>query len=431
MFRKLLTLEEARQVIHKHFEPKPLSVDEISLLEAYNRVLAQDVNAQLDIPPFDRSTVDGYAVKAEDTFGADENKPVKLKICGIVNVGEPPKIEVTNGTAAEIVTGAPIPRGAEAIVMMEHTERKGDDLYVYSAVAKNENVMKAGADIKKGETVLKAGQLLGPREIGVLAALGQAKVKVYAVPRVAVLSTGAEITEPGGELPPGKIYDINSYSLSAAVLESGGEPVYLGVFPDDMAELQNALRRALASADMVVTSGGVSVGPKDVIPKTLGSLGEPGVIVCGIAIKPGKPTTVASVSGKPVFSLPGHPTSALLVFRLLVRPLIQRMCGRKEEGDFKVKAFAAMRMFPARGRRTFIMVKLRRGKSNRLLAEPVPTGLSGAITTLAKADGFVEIAENQQFIDAGEEVEVQTLTVKFGCWGESHLKGVSFPAFSS
>lgn len=407
MFRKLLTFEEARRVIHQHFKPKPLSVEEVSLLEAYNRVLAQNITAQLDIPPFDRSTVDGYAVKAEDTFGADENRSVKLKVCGIVNVGEPPKIEVTHGKAAEIFTGAPIPKGAEAVVMVEHTERKGDDLYVYSAVAKNENVMKAGADIKKGETILKAGRLLGPREIGVLAALGQAKVKVYTVPRVAVFSTGAEIAEPSGELPPGKIYDINSYSLSAEVLESGGKPVYLGVFPDDIAELQSALRHALASADMVVTSGGVSVGPKDVIPKTLDSLGKPGVIVCGIAIKPGKPTTVASINGKPVFSLPGHPTSALLVFQLLVRPLIQRMSGRKIKKALKVKAFAAMRMFPAKGRRTFIMVKLRRDGLNRLLAEPVPTGLSGAITTLAKADGFVEIAENQQFIDAGEEVEVQ------------------------
>ncbi|MEM3666795.1 MAG: molybdopterin-binding protein [Candidatus Bathyarchaeia archaeon] len=407
MFRKLLTFEEARRVIHQHFKPKPLSVEEVSLLEAFNRVLAQDITAQLDIPPFDRSTVDGYAVKAGDTFGADENRSVKLKVCGIVNVGEPPKIEVTHGKAAEIFTGAPIPRGAEAVVMVEHTERRGDDLYVYSAVAKNENVMKAGADIKKGETILKAGQLLGPREIGVLAALGQAKVKVYTVPRVAVFSTGAEIAEPSRELPPGKIYDINSYSLSAAVLESGGKPVYLGVFPDDIAELQSALRHALASADIVVTSGGVSVGPKDVIPKTLDSLGKPGVIVCGIAIKPGKPTTVASINGKPVFSLPGHPTSALLVFQLLVRPLIQRMSGRKIKKALKVKAFAAMRMFPAKGRRTFIMVKLRRDGLNRLLAEPVPTGLSGAITTLAKADGFVEIAENQQFIDAGEEVEVQ------------------------
>jgi putative molybdopterin biosynthesis protein len=406
MFRKLLTFDEAKQVIRKHFEPKPLGIEEIPLLEAYNRVLAEDITATLDIPPFNRSTVDGYAVKAEDTFGADENKPIKLRVCGTINVGEPPEITVERGTAAEIMTGAPTPRGADAVIMAEHTERKNNEIYVYSAVAKDENIMKAGADIRKGETVLKKGQLLGSREIGVLAALGLAKVKVYAVPHVAVLSTGAEVTEPGENLTLGKIYDINAYSLSVAVLESGGKPVYLGVFPDDMAELQKALRRALVSADMVVTSGGVSVGPKDVIPKTLDSLGELGVIVCGIATKPGKPTTVALIDGKLVFSLPGHPTSALLIFHLLVRPIIERLAGRKAEKALIVKAFAAMRMFPARGRRTFVMVRLKEDESKRLIAEPVPVGLSGAITTLAKADGFVEIPENQQFIDVGEEITV-------------------------
>jgi putative molybdopterin biosynthesis protein len=409
MFRKLLTLEEAKKVIHQHFKPKPLGVEEIPLLEAWNRVLAEDVTAKMDIPPFSRSTVDGYAVKAEDTFGAEENKPVKLKVCGTVNVGEMPKIIVKKGTAAEIVTGAPIPEGADAVLMFEHTERKGDELYVYNAVAKNENVMKAGADIRKGETVLKTGQILGSREIGVLASIGMAKAKVYIVPKVAVLSTGNEITEPGEKLPPGKIYDINAYSLSAAVLESGGKPVYFGVLPDDMAVLQKTLKSALESADIVVTSGGVSIGPKDVMPQTLNSLGKPGVIICGMATKPGKPTTVALINGKIVFALPGHPTSALLTFHLIVRPIIQRMAGRKMQKPLKVRALAAMRMFPAKGRRTFIMVKLRRDEANRLLAEPVPTGLSGAITTLAKADGFVEISEKQQFVDAGEEVLVQLL----------------------
>ncbi|MDH5754487.1 MAG: molybdopterin-binding protein [Candidatus Bathyarchaeota archaeon] len=406
VFRELLTFDEAQRVIQQHFKPKPLGVEEIPLLEANDRVLAEDITATMDIPPFNRSTVDGYAVKAEDTFGAEENKPIRLKVCGTINVGESPKIKVASGTAAEIATGALIPEGADAVVMVEHTVRKSGEVYVYNAVAKDENVMKAGADIQKGETVLKAGQQLHSRKIGVLAALGLAKVRVYAVPRVAVLSTGAEIVEPGGRLHPGKTYDINAYSLSTAVLESGGKPLYLGVFPDDMAELQKALKRALASADMVVTSGGVSVGPKDVMPQTLNSLGKPGVIVCGIATKPGKPTTVALIDGKPVFSLPGHPTSALLIFHLLVRPIIQCMAGRKVEKASKVKAFVAMRLFPAKGRRTFIMVKLKRDKLNRLIAEPVPVGLSGAITTLAKADGFVEIAESQQFIDVEEEITV-------------------------
>jgi len=406
MFRRLLTLDEANRVIQQHFKPKPLGVEKIPLLEAYDRVLAEDITAAIDIPPFNRSTVDGYAVKAKDTFGADENKPIKLRLGGTVNVGELPKVMVDGGIAAEITTGAPIPMGADAVVMVEHTERRDNEICVYNAVAKDENIMKAGADIRKGETVLKKAQLLGSREIGVLAALGLAKAKVYNVPRVAVLSTGSEVAEPGGKLPPGKIYDINAYSLTAAVLEGGGKPVYLGVFPDDVAELQEAFKSALASADMVVTSGGVSVGPKDVIPKTLDSLGKPGVIVCGIATKPGKPTTVALIDGKLVFSLPGHPTSALLIFHLLARPIIECMAGRRTEKYLKMKAYAATRVFPAKGRRTFIMVRLKEDRSKRLIAEPVPVGLSGAITTLAKADGFVEIPENQQFIDAGEEVTV-------------------------
>jgi len=290
---------------------------------------------------------------------------------------------------------------------MEHTSRKDNQLAVYSAVAENENLMNAGSDIKKGQAVLEKGQSLGSREIGVLAALGKAKIRVYAVPRVAVLSTGPELTEPGRKLPPGKINDINAYTLSTAVSECGGKPVFLGVFPDNANEVRDALMRALASSDMVVTSGGVSVGPKDIIPKTLDTLGQPGLIFSGIAIKPGKPTTVASIRGKPVFSLPGHPTSALLAFLLFARPVIQAMSGRKPERLPEVKATASMRMFSAKGRRTFIMVKLRTNKSGKLTAEPELTALSGAITTLATADGFVEIPENVQFIDADEPVIVK------------------------
>ena len=407
MFRKLLTFVEAKNVIESQFKAKPLGVEEISLLEASDRVLAENIKAEMDIPPFNRSTVDGYAVRAEDTFCAEENRPVVLHVSGTVNIGELPGTTVRKGETAEIVTGAPIPDGADAVAMVEDTNRKGSEVTIFRAAAKNENIMKAGSDIKKGETILRKGQLLGSREIGVLAAVGKAKTRVYSVPRIAILSTGPEITEPGRKLPPGKIYDINAYTLYTAVLESGGNPVYLGVFPDRADELREALVHALACSDMVVTSGGVSVGPKDIMPKTVDALGEPGIIISGIALKPGKPTTVASVAGKPVFSLPGHPTSALLTFLLFARPLIQAMSGRKNERPSEVKAVASMRMFPAKGRRTFIMVTLKQKKPEGLIAEPVPTALSGAITTLAKADGFVEIAEDVQFIDTGEPVTVK------------------------
>jgi len=409
MFRRLMSFDEAKNAINQHIKPQPLGTEEVPLLEAHSRVLSQDVTSDLDIPPFSRSTVDGYAVKAEDTYGAEENTPAKLKVCGTVNVGEPPQIRVAKGEAAEIVTGAPIPDGADASVMVENTQRNGAELLVYRAVTKSENVMKKGSDIKKGETALKAGTVLGTSEIGVLAALGATKAKVYKVPVVAVLSTGGEVTEPGGKLPPGKIYDINAYSLSAAVLEAGGKPVYMGVVPDDKEQLRKALEHALASADAVITSGGVSVGPHDLTPKTVDSLGEPGLIVCGVAVKPGKPTTVGLVGRKPVFSMPGHPTSALLLFHLLVRPVIQGFAGRPVREIAVVKAVAGARMFSAKGRRTFVMVKLKRADSGGLVAEPVETGASGAITTLAKADGFVEVPADEQFIDAGEEVAVSLL----------------------
>jgi molybdenum cofactor synthesis domain-containing protein len=406
MFRKLMTFDEAKKAISNHFKPVSLGEEEAVLLEAFNRVLNQDVVSTLDIPPFNRSTVDGYALKSEDTFGADENEPVTLKITGAICVGEQPNVTVAKGEAVEIVTGAPIPEGADAAVMVEDTEQEDSQLNVFTPITVNQNVMKKGSDIKNGDIVLKKGQLLGSSEIGVLAALGLTKVKVSKIPIVAVLSTGGEITEPGKELPAGKIYDINAYSISTAVIESGGKPVYFGVVPDDKAALTKILQTAIASADIVITSGGVSVGPRDYTPQIVDSLGKPGIVVYGIAVKPGKPTTVGFIGGKPVFSLPGHPTSALLIFYLLARPLIQQLAGRPVAGMKVVSAFAGSRMFSAKGRRTFVMVKLEFDKECRLIAEPVESGASGAITTLAKADGFVEIAENEQFIDVDEEVEV-------------------------
>jgi molybdenum cofactor synthesis domain-containing protein len=401
-----MTFEEAQKTISTQFKPAFLGEEEVALLEAHNRVLSNDVVSTLDIPPFNRSTVDGYATNAEDTFGGDENQPVKLKVSGSVIVGEQPKVVLAKGEAIEIVTGAPIPEGANAVVMVEDTEREGDELHVYSAVTINENVMKKGSDIKKGEEVLKKGQVLGSSEIGVLSALGLTKVKVLKIPIVAVLSTGGEVTEPGKALAAGKIYDINAYSISTAVIESGAKPVYFGVVPDDKKALSKAMQTALASSDMLITSGGVSVGPCDYTPQIVDSLGKPGIVVYGIAVKPGKPTTVGFVGDKPVFSLPGHPTSALLIFYLLARPLIQRLAGRPVAAMKTVRAFAGSRMFSAKGRRTFVMVNLEFDEDCRLIAEPVETGASGAITTLAKADGFVEIPENEQFVDVDEEVAV-------------------------
>jgi len=321
-------------------------------------------------------------------------------------VGETPSVIVKKGSTAAIATGAPLPQGADAVVMLEQVVQKDNTVFAHRAVSRGENVMKAGSDIHEGAVALRKGQTLSSSEVGVLAALGLTQVEVYKKPRVAVISTGAEIVEPGKPLSPGKIYDINADTLSVAVSECGGEPVRWGIVLDETGRLKATLMKALDSANVIVTSGGVSVGPTDVVPQVLNALGKPGVIVCGIAVKPGKPTTIAIVNGKPVFSLPGHPTSSLLMFHLLVRPLILSMAGRQEETPTTVKAVASAKIFPAKGRRTFVMVSLTRDKSGELLASPVALGLSGAITTLARADGFVEIEESQQFISAGDKVTV-------------------------
>ncbi len=413
MFRKLLSFEEAKRTLDESFTPKPKGTERIPISEAHNRVLAQNIVAPIDVPPFNRSTVDGYSVQASDTFNAEEDKPVKVKFSGRVGAGEAPRVAVKKGTVAEIVTGAPLPEGADSVVMLEYAIQEGGSVLINRSVSKGENVMKAGSDIRKGETVLKKGQTLSSREMGVLAALGFAEVNVYKRPRVAVLSTGGEVVEAGKKLGYGKIYDVNVHALSAAVLECGGDPLNLGIIEDEKDRLEDALRMALRLADVVVSSGGVSVGPKDLIPSVLRGLGEPGVVVCGVAVKPGKPLTVALFDEKPVFSLPGHPTSALLMFYLFVRPVLTRMAGKLGEDKLlTVDAVAAEKMFSAKGRRTFVMVNLAGGGSGELRASPIPSGLSGAITTLAKAEGFVEIPEGQQFVDAEERVTVNLFNIE-------------------
>jgi molybdenum cofactor synthesis domain-containing protein len=407
LFRKLVSVDEAKKILAKNFTPKPVGSEIVALSEAYDRVIASDVVSRYDIPPFTRSTVDGYAVKASDTFGAEENRPVALRLRGRVSIGEAPKVRVQKGTLAEIVTGAPIPEGADAIVMVEYTDKKGDAVLVRQAVSQGENVMMAGSDIRKGETVLEKGAVLSPYEIGALAAIGSVKVSVFRRPKVAIFSTGAEVIEPERPLTPGKIFDINAHALSAGTQECGCEPLNMGIVQDEHGPMKTAFQKALKTTDAVITSGGVSVGPTDIIPKVLDTLGKPGVIVHGIAIRPGKPTTIAVVNNKPVFSLPGHPASSLMIFHLFVRPILICMTGRKDQEPAKVKALVSERLFPSRGRRTYVTVTLRKDRGGEIVASPVSTGLSGAITTLSKADGFLVIRENQQFIEKGARVDVE------------------------
>lgn len=407
MFRKLVSLDEAKRRIEKAFYPRPIGTVNIPLTDASNYVLAKDVISPLNVPPFNRSTVDGYAVRAADTFSADEYKPETLKVIGRVDVGGVSELKMSKGDTVEIVTGAPLPEGANAVVMIENTSQVDGKISVYKPVVEGENVMGSGSDIKQGDTVLKERTVLSSREIGVLAALGLNMVEVYRKPMVAILSTGAEIVEPGKPLLPGRIYDINTYTLTAAVKESNCEVKNFGIVSDeDLGLLELELKKALEVADVVITSGGVSVGPKDYVPKIIDKLGKPGLVVHGVTIKPGKPFAFAVVDGKPIFSLPGHPTSSLLIFTLLVQSVLFRLSGRERKPSKTLKATTSAKLFSSRGRRTFITVTVTKDGLEHWIASLASTGQSGAITTLANADGYVEVREDQPFIDVGDEVTV-------------------------
>ncbi len=404
VFREVVTIEEALKKLYSFYKPEP-SYEVVDIANAVGRVLAEDVYSPIDVPPFDRATMDGYACRAEDTFEADEENPAVLKVVGVVEAGVKPEVEVESGKVVEIATGAAMPKGANAVVMVEYTSKRGEEVAVYKPVAPGENVMYAGSDIMSGELLVREGTLLTHREIGVLAACGIAKVKVYRKPKVAVISTGNELVEVGKKLDYGKIYDVNSYAIAAAVVENGGEPVMFGIARDDEEEIAEKISRALEIADIVITSGSTSAGAGDVMYRILDRW-TPGVIVHGIAVKPGKPTIIAVCNGKPVFGLPGYPTSALTIFELIVAPLIRRLAGVAGSEGGRIKAKLAVKVFSAEGRRELLPVNVAEG-SEGFAAYPVSGSYSGAVTALAFSDGFIEIPENVVMLEEGEEVEVK------------------------
>lgn len=391
-FRKLITKEEARSIIQS-LDIKPRII-EVDIEKASGCVLAEDVISEVDVPPFSRASMDGYALHASDTYLAREDKPVKLRLAGSIQAGINPDIHVKKGEAIEISTGAVLPSGADAVVMVEHTSLD-KDLYVHRAVSVNENVMHAGSDIMVGERVLKKGTLLNAKNTGVLAAIGKRKAKIYCL-NVGIISTGNELIEPGNRLNAGKIYDINSFSLFSGVKDCGGMPVPYGTVKDSESEIKKALVKASQECDMLLTSGSTSAGTGDVMYRIIEENGT--VLVHGIDIKPGKPTIIGEVFGKPVFGLPGYPSSALIIFNEFVAPLIRKMTGKKEE-RLAVKATLAARI-RTEGRSQLLPVGIVRD-----LAYPIEKG-SGAITTLSEADGFIEIPSNVEIIEAGESVDV-------------------------
>lgn len=398
MLRKLLTFEEAKRAVEANFKPANLGKEEAVLLEAVNRVLSDDVVSPLDIPGFNTSTSNGYALKAEATALANEETPATFRVAGVIAVGVKPQAALDKNEALEVAAGAVLPEGADTVISIENAEREDDILQVYGALDVGENIQLRGSDIQKGVTVLKMGQVLGSSEVGVLAALGLKQVSVLKIPMVAVLSVGSEVSELGKPLLPGKKFDLNAYCLCTAIMECGAKPIYFGVIPDDKISIKKVLGTALASADMVIVCGGSAVA------EVADSLGKPGLVINGVAIKPGKPTAVAFVDDKPIFCLPNNPSAALLMYQLFVRSLVQRLGGRPVSGLRAVRAFAGSRMFSAKGSRTFTMVRLEFDENCRLIAEPIKT--TGAVSALVAADGFVEIGENEQFLDVDQEVAV-------------------------
>jgi putative molybdopterin biosynthesis protein len=412
-FLQVLDRDEAERRFRAAVDCTPLGSELVPLDAALGRVLAADVVSPVDVPSFDRSNVDGFAVVAEDTYGASEEAQRSVLLGEEeIHTGIVPKTLVRPGTALSIATGGMVPRGADAVVMVEHAEVRGGELRIGRAVTAGSGVSFAGTDITAGETVLRRGQLLTSRDTGVLAAIGVAKVEVWRRPVVAILSTGDEIIAPGEEMQPGKVYDSNGQVLADAVRELGGEPRRLGIAHDDMDSLRERLRQALEIADMVLLSGGTSKGSGDVSYRVVTELDDPGIVAHGVALKPGKPICLAATGRRAVVVLPGFPTSAIFTFHEFVAPVIRMLAGRRPEERAVVSARLAVRVNSEIGRTEYLLVGLvetpDKGAGVSLAAYPMGQG-SGSVTTFSRADGFATIGRHTEIVEAGTAIGVQLL----------------------
>jgi molybdopterin molybdotransferase len=370
----------------------------VSLEEALHRVLAEDIIVQEDLPRFDKSAMDGYAVKSVDLVGATQFKPASLQLTNAEQVG--------NKQAKQIWTGNPIPKGADVVVMIEKTQKCDRELEVWSQLTPWSNVSKKGEDIKKGDLALEAGIRLNPYHLGLAAALGYTNLKVAQKPKIAIIATGNEITEIGSERLINQIYDSNKPIISAMCHELGAETTDFGITKDKIEDIVEKIQKALKTHDVIITTGGTSVGGLDLVPDAVNKIGKPGVIVHGVALRPAMPTAVAVLEGKPVLVLSGNPVASVIGFEVFGRPLICKMLGMsKTEPRPIVKAILLRRVSSALGRKTYVRVRVLL-KDGDLFAEPVSAKGSGAISTMTQSNGYVIVPENREGIDEGETVIV-------------------------
>jgi putative molybdopterin biosynthesis protein len=406
-FLEVVDRETAQRRWWDWLRPEVLESEEIALAEALGRILAREIIAATDVPPFDRSNVDGFAAQAQDTIGAAEERPRVLRLGDAeIAPGRMPEASVEPGTASSIATGAVVPRGADAVIMVEHTLVEGDTLHVLHPVGPGANITFAGTDIARGERILRGGALLTARETGTLAAIGCGSVPVVRKPRVAIVSTGDELIAPGDPLRPAGIFDANSALIADAVRELGGEPVPLGIVNDDEDALERIFDEGLARSDLLLLSGGTSKGAGDLCYRVLARR-QPGILVHGVALKPGKPICLGASGQKPVAILPGFPTSAIFTFHEFVAPLLRHLAGRKADRPETTDARIPIRYNSEIGRTEFLLVNLVEGAPG-LSAYPLGKG-SGSVTTFAHADGFIVIPRSQEFLEEGETVAVTRL----------------------
>jgi len=396
-FESTIPLTQAQDIIAAAASPLD-RIETVALREARGRVLAGDVMAPADVPPFSRAAMDGYAVRAADTAGATRTTPVRLRCIEQIYTGQMPVQVVAAGLCSEVATGAPMPEGADAVVMVEETAADGDAVQLFAAAAAGQNIGRQGQDIRKGQLVLPAGAVLTASRVGAIAALGHTEALVYARPRVAILSTGNEVVEPGEPLAPGQIYDINSYTLAAVVAEHGGVPVIHRTAIDTLEDLSRAVDECMAD-DVLVFSGGSSVGTRDLMLDVIRAKGE--VLFHGIAVKPGKPTAFGRIGGKLAFGMPGYPTSCLTNAYVLVVPVLRRLARLPAQSIRVERMPLAARVNSTPDRHQFYTVRVEQGR-----AQPAFKA-SGDITSMSQADGYIEIDAGTTVVEAGTLVDVK------------------------